>query len=182
MSTRPACIALCLAIAASAALARTKDKPAEKDSFDLVGHLALDGKGVTSAVITSHFSRSYLYTESSAAHTVTVIDTTDAARPKLLSSVSGSGSLLTAAGDVALISSESRTAVSAARTISIVDFSDKSNPKVVREFAGVTSITSDDRRGLVFLTNGEGLWILRRNQPLDPEIQERYAHDVVYNH
>ncbi len=182
MSSRPLWVAACLFLTAISALGRTKPKLVEKDSFDVVGHLDLSGLMVTAIVPTFHFSRNYLYAESAAAHTVTVIDVTESARPKLLSSVNGSGSLLAAAGDAALVSSEPRSTAGALRTISIVDFSDKANPKVTREFASVSSMVSDNQRGLVFLTNAEGLWILHRNQPLDPEIQERYAHDVVYNH
>jgi len=106
---------------------------------------------------------------------------TDSAHPKVLSRVNSSDSLLTAVGDVALMSSDTPSPAPA-KKISIVDFSDKTKPRVVREFVGVTSMTSDERRGLVFLTNAEGLWILHRNQPVDPEVQERYAHEVLYNH
>jgi hypothetical protein len=163
-------------------LARSKSKAAPTDSFDVVAHLALTGGAITSLVTTSHFSRSYLYTESLSSHTVTLFDVTDFASPKVLSRLNSSDSLLTAAGDAVLISADPSTPVPGGKKISIVDFSDKSNPKIVREFAGVTSMTADTPRGLVFLANAEGLWILHRNQPIDPEIEERYAHDVLYNH
>ena len=174
-------VALCCLLTAFGASARSKSEPAAKDSFDVVAHLSLDGFSVTSIVTTSHFSRNYLYAESSSAHTVTLLDVTDSAHPKVLSRVHSSDSLLTAVGDVAVVTSDPPSPA-AVKKISIVDFSDKTKPKVVREFAGVTSMTSDERRGLVFLTNAEGLWILHRNQAIDPEIQERYAHEVLYNH
>jgi len=174
-------VALCCLLTAFSASARSKSEPAPKDSFDVVAHLALDGVSVTSIVTTSHFSLNYLYATSSSAHTVTLLDVTDSAHPKVLSRVNSSDSLLTAVGDVALMSSDTPSPAPA-KKISIVDFSDKTKPRVVREFVGVTSMTSDERRGLVFLTNAEGLWILHRNQPVDPEVQERYAHEVLYNH
>jgi hypothetical protein len=174
----------CVLLIASVSPARNKDKKLpEKDSFDVVGHLVLDGGVVNHLVATKHFSSNYVYAESSDAHTLAVIDVTDAAHPRVLSVVNRTGSLLTAAGDAALVSADSPTpAAIPSRTISILDFSDKANPKVTREFVNVTSIGYDDQRGLVFLVNGEGMWVLHRNQPLDPEIQERYAHDVIYNH
>ena len=178
------CLLLCLSFTASSALARTKDKPAPpKDSFDVVGHVPLTGASVSHLISTRHYSSSYLYAEQSSG-SIAVIDVTDSTHPRVISSVSGNGNLLTANGDVALVSSEAQPPAvpSVAKTISIVDFSDKANPKVTRQFAGVTSMGSDDQRGLVFLVNADGLWILHRNQATDPEVQERYAHDVVYNH
>jgi hypothetical protein len=177
-------ILLCLSLSASSALARTKDKPAPpKDSFDVVGHVPLTGASVSHLISTRHYSSSYLYAEQSSGD-IAVIDVTDSTHPRVISSVSGPGKLVTATGDVALVSSETQppSTTSAAKTISIVDFSDKANPKVTRQFAGVTSMGSDDGRGLVFLVNADGLWILHRNQAIDPAVQERYAHDVVYNH
>ena len=41
-----------------------------------------------------------------------------------------------------------------------MDFSDPQHPKVAREFTGVTAMSRDDRRGLIFLTNDQGLSIL----------------------
>jgi hypothetical protein len=175
-------IVLCCNLAAVSSFGRSKRNATPKDSFDVIAHVALTGGAVTSLVITSHFSRNYLYSECLSSHTVTLFDVTDFARPKILSRVNSSDSLLTAAGDALLVSSDTSTAVPTAKKISIVDLSDKSKPKIVREFAGVTSMTTDAARGLVFLANADGLWILHRNQPIDQETQERYAHEVLYNH
>jgi hypothetical protein len=175
-------VVLCCTLAAFSSFARSKSEPAPKDSFDVVAHLALTGGAVTSLVTTSHFSRNYLYTQCLSSHIVTLFDVTDFATPKVLSQMSSSDSLLAAAGDAILISADPSASAPNVKKISIVDFSDKSKPKIVREFAGVTSMTVDAHRGLVFLANAEGLWILHRNQPIDPEIQERYAHEVLYNH
>jgi len=112
---------------------------------------------------------------------LTLLDVTDSAHPKVLSRTDSSNSLITAVGDVAMMSSDT-PAPAAVKKITIVDFSDKTKPKVVREFAGVTSMASDERRSLIFLTNAEGLWILHRKEATDPEVQERYAHEVLYNH
>ncbi len=58
------------------------------------------------------------------------------------------------------------------QSVSVLDVSDPANPREFRNFSGVTTILTDQDRGLIYLTNGEGLWILkqRRNQyqpPLD---------------
>ncbi len=42
----------------------------------------------------------------------------------------------------------------------LLDLSDPSHPRTLMTFDGVTSIVLDDRRNMIYLTNGEGLWIL----------------------
>ena len=175
--------------------ARTKARPAEmpQDQIDVLANLPVSGGPVTRFVMTKHYSRSYLYLEHSS-HIVTLVDVTDASHPALLADVDmggASGTLLTAAGDAALISSDGSAPVASAaqaaapaaeKTMTIVSFADKSHPQTIKQFRKVTCTALDDHRGLVFVANDEGLWILHRNPAEDPELQERYAHEVVYNH
>jgi hypothetical protein len=51
---------------------------------------------------------------------------------------------------------------------------------VTREFSGVTATSRDDRRGLIFVANGEGIWILRQHLAEDPEVEKAYANYVIY--
>jgi hypothetical protein len=62
-----------------------------------------------------------------------------------------------------------------------MDFSDPLHPKVAREFTGVTAISRDDRRGLIFVANPEGIWVLLQRLAEDPQIQIDYAHYIMYN-
>ena len=71
---------------------------------------------------------------------------------------------------------------SAVQTIRIMDFSDPLHPKVAREFTGVTALSRDDRRGLIFVANPEGVWILHQSFAEDPEVEKAYAHHVLYDH
>ena len=63
-----------------------------------------------------------------------------------------------------------------------MDFSDLLHPKVAREFAGVTAISRDQGRGLIFLANPEGIWILHQTFAEDPEVEKAYANYVLYSH
>jgi hypothetical protein len=56
------------------------------------------------------------------------------------------------------------------------------HPKVAREFAGVTAISRDERRGLIYVANAEGLSILYQSFAEDPEVEKAYAHHVLYDH
>ena len=44
----------------------------------------------------------------------------------------------------------------------VLDLSEPKNPKPLQTFDGVTRVLADDGRHLIYIANGEGLWILRR--------------------
>jgi hypothetical protein len=170
------------------ASAKSKTKPpvAPPDQIDILANVPVTGGPITRFTMTQHYSRSYLYLEH-ASHSLTLVDVTDARHPTVVANfdlpAAGSATVLTAAGDAALISSGSPTPNSVTeKTMTIVSFADRTHPQTIRQFAKVTCTALDDNRGLVFVANDEGLWILHRNPAEDPEVQERYAREVLYNH
>jgi len=163
--------------------------PAPKDEIEVVGHIPLTDGPVTRFLSTQHYSSYYLYAEHDAGRTVMLIDVTKTSRPSVLADVSypsnsGSDSLAVVAGTAALVTSEQAApkAAPGPQTIRIMDFSDPRNPKVAREFTGVTAMSRDDRRGLIFVANAEGIWILRQHLAEDPEVEKAYANYVLYSH
>lgn len=68
------------------------------------------------------------------------------------------------------------------QTIRIMNFSDPQHPVVDREFAGVTAISRDEGRGLIFIANPQGVWILRQRLAEDPEVEKAYEQRVLYDH
>jgi len=50
-------------------------------------------------------------------------------------------------------------------TVRVLDLSDPRNPKTLQEFNGVTSLLPDASHGLIYLTNNQGLWVLRYTRP-----------------
>jgi hypothetical protein len=169
-----------------------KVKPAAKDpqdAIEVVGQIPSTGGSVTRFLATRHYSRYYLYAEHGAGNDVTLIDVTKTSRPAVLADVpyplgGGSGSLVVVAGTAALVS-EAQGGSSpspAGQTFRIMDFSDPQHPKVAREFTGVTAMSRDDGRGLIFVANSEGIWILRQSLAEDPEVEKDYAKHVVYDH
>ena len=174
-----------------APLANAKKKPKAsptdpKDAIEVVGHILLTDTPVTRFLTTQHYSSYYLYAEHGAGKNVTLIDVTSTNQPLVLSNVpyasgSGSGSLMVVAGTAALVTSERAAPVAAPtpQTIRIMDFSVPQSPKIAREFTGVTATSTDDR-GLIFLANTDGIWILRRHLAEDPEVDKAYANYVLY--
>jgi hypothetical protein len=169
------------------ATAKTKAKAdSPHDQIDVLANVPVTGGPITRFTLTRHYSRSYLYMEH-ASHVVTLVDITDAQHPAVVANLdlpaTQSGTVLTAAGDAALISSEGAAPDAIKeKTMTIVNFADRAHPQTVRQFNKVTCTGADESRGLVFVANDEGLWILHRNPAEDPEVQERYAHEVLYNH
>lgn len=164
--------------------AKAKNKPAgPQDSIDVLANIPSTGGSVTRVTETQHYSRTYLYLEHSAGG-LTLVDITDARHPSVLGNLDVPGaSVLAAAGDAALVSSDAAPVASARpRTMTIMNFADPAHPQTVRQFTNVTCTAADNGRGLIFVANSEGLWILHRNPAEDPQVQENYAHEVLYNH
>jgi hypothetical protein len=162
--------------------------PGPNDEIQVVGHVPLTDGSVARFLATQHYSFYYLYAEREAGKSVTLIDVTNVSKPSVLANVpyssGGSDSLAAVAGTAALITSAPAAPASAAaaQTIRIMDFSDPRNPRVAREFTGVTAMSRDDRRGLIFVANTEGIWILRQHLAQDPEVEKAYANYVLYSH
>jgi hypothetical protein len=168
---------------------KVKTPPKEpEDAIEVVGHIPLTNGSVMRFLTTQHYSSYYLYAERAAGNGVTLVDVTKPARPSVLGDVAyapngGAGSLFAVAGTAALVADGQATSPTLApQTIRIMDFSDPLHPKVDHEFTGVTAVTRDERRGLIFLANAEGIWILHQNLAQDPEVEKAYAHHVIYDH
>jgi hypothetical protein len=168
---------------------KVKAMPKEpQDAIEVVGHIPLRNGSVMRFLTTQHYSSYYLYAERGAGNGVTLVDVTKPARPSVLGDVvyppgGGSANLFAVAGTAAVVADGQAMPVTLApQTIRIMDFSDPLHPKVDHEFTGVTAVTRDERRGLIFLANAEGIWILHQNLAQDPEVEKAYAHHVIYDH
>jgi hypothetical protein len=163
-----------------------KPKSPPQDSIEVIAHIAVGSGPVLRLLTTEHFSSYYLYAEHGAGASATLIDTTKPNQPAVLAEVAypsaGPDSLVVVSGTAALVASGGTPQPAAPTTIRILDFSDPRNPTVAREFSGVTAINRDDRRGLIFLANAAGVWILHQSRAVDPEVEKAYAHRVIYDH
>jgi hypothetical protein len=59
---------------------------------------------------------------------------------------------------------------------------DPERPRAERQFEGVTATLTDPYRGLIYLTNADGLWILRMEPATDVELEREYEKQILYNH
>ena len=158
--------------------------PPNADRISVIGHFPLSGAPVVQIASGFHWRRSYLYLVRGAAGPVTILDVTDPSMPKETGKLDIPGQeaskrVSEAVGNEVLLTSS--VSAPTPQTVTIMDFADRESPKVARQFSGVTSLMKDSSRGLVYLTNPEGLWVLRLDPAADVELQKQYEHYVLYN-
>lgn len=173
----PMTIAFAAAVAiTSAPRAFANNKPTEVPA-KVIAHLTLKEAPGSEMLLQSKGDKQYLYIQKASKQGFTVIDVTKPVLPTLVnhgaqSSDSTAGKLEIVGPDVGLAEVPDKNAKGVLRnsdspteTVKILDLSDPAHPKVLQTFTGVTSILQDSSRGLIYLANNDGLWILNHARP-----------------
>jgi hypothetical protein len=158
--------------------------PSNADRIHVIAHIPLAGEPVVQLTSGVHWRRSYLYLVHGSGAPVTILDVTDPAKPKETGKLDvpeqeANGTMTAAVGTEVLLTSSVSTPTP--QTVTIVNFADQAHPRVVQQFSGVTSVLKDRSRGIIYLTNPEGLWVLRLDPATDMELQKEYEKYVLYN-
>jgi hypothetical protein len=175
-ATLPNCVLICLALTA---LASASEKPASKPTdlpATVIAHLALPQATGTQMLLQKEEAKQYLYVQQAAKQGFMVVDVSKPERPTLLkrtaeSNQATAGNLQMVSPDVAIAEAPEKTPTTLTssnhptETVRVLDLSDPRNPKTLETFNKVTSLLPDGGNGLIYLTNNEGLWILRYNRP-----------------
>ena len=164
--------------------ALASEQPAPKPTdvpATVIAHLALPQATGSQMLLQKENSKQYLYVQQAGKQGFMIVDVTAPERPNLLkrtaeSNQSTTGNLQIVSPDVAIAEAPEKTPTtltSSARpteTVRVLDLSDPRNPKTLETFNKVTSVLPDGGHGLIYVTNNEGLWILRytRPAPLEP--------------
>ncbi|HWO29948.1 MAG TPA: hypothetical protein VNO32_14235 [Candidatus Acidoferrum sp.] len=143
-------------------------KPALQPA-SVVAHLALPGAAASQLELQQHGNKQYLYVEQASKEGFAIVDVTEPDQPNVIKSVAwpnqaSAGKLQMVSARLALAEApDTATAetISSTETLKLLDLSDPANPRTVLTFSGVTSTLADDARSLVYITNSEGLWILK---------------------
>ena len=179
-------LALAVAVVAtSAPRVSANNKPTEVPA-KVIAHLALKEAPGNEMLLQSKGDKQYLYVQKASKQGFTVIDVTKPVLPTLVnhgaqSSDATAGKLEIVGPDVGLAEVPDKNAKGVLRnsdspteTVKILDLSDPAHPKVLQTFTGVTSILQDPSRGLIYLANNDGLWILNHARPgLTPAKKKR---------
>jgi len=121
-------------------------------------------------------AKQYLYVQQAGKQGFMVVDVTRPEKPSLLKRTAESnqvtaGNLEMVSPAVAIAEAPEKTPATLTssthptETVRVLDLSDPHNPKTLETFNNVTSILPDGSRSLIYVTNNEGLWILRYSHP-----------------
>jgi hypothetical protein len=182
-------VLLPLLLALSAVVAGASDQPAPKPTdvpATVIAHLPLPQATGSQMLLQKENGKQYLYVQQAGKQGFMVVDVSRPEKPSLLKQTAGSNS--STAGNLEMVSpsvaiaeapeKNSSTLTSSAHpteTVRVLDLSDPKNPKTLETFNKVTSVLPDGGHGLIYLTNDEGLWVLRYNHPalIEPEKKKR---------
>jgi hypothetical protein len=142
----------------------------------VIAHLPLPQATGSQMLLQKENGRNYLYVQQASKQGFMIVDVTKPDKPNLLKRTAEAnqptaGNLEMVTPDIAIAEAPEKkptTLTSSSHpteTIRILDLSDPHNPKTLQEFNGVTSLLPDGGHGLIYLTNNQGLWILRYNRP-----------------
>ena len=149
--------------------------PAEQP-VTIVAHVPLSGSPTNQMDLRENDGKQYLYIGANSNQGVTIVDVTNPGQPNVVRRLSwpneaSSGRLQLVSVGLALAEgpdsgSMAADPVPSTRTVTVLDLSDPANPRAVLSFSGVTSTLNDEAHSLVYITNSEGLWIVRNNKAL----------------
>jgi hypothetical protein len=148
----------------------------------VIAHLPLPQATGNQMLLQKDNGKSYLYVQQASKQGFMIVDVTHPDKPNLLKRTAQpnqatAGNLEMVSPDVAIARVPEKTPNTLTstnhptETVRVLDLSDPHNPKTLQQFDRVTSLLPDGGHGLIFLTNNEGLWVLRYNRPpiLEPE-------------
>jgi hypothetical protein len=155
------------------------EQPAPKPTdvpATVVAHLPLPQATGGQMLLQRENGKQYLYVQQAAKQGFMVVDVTKPEKPSLLkrtaeSNQATSGNLEMVSPDVAIAEAPEKTPTTLTssnhptETVRVLDLSDPRNPKTLETFNKVTSILPDGTHSLIYITNNEGLWILRYAHP-----------------
>lgn len=177
--SRAAVAFLAIGIAAAPSIfAQPKAKKAVVSNLGVIAHLQLDGGTATRMLLVQKDGKQYLYVGLSSSSGVCIFDVTKPADPRKVEKFAGAGGAQAAdfqlVGDTLAVTSRTGEAAAISsnvppRSVTILNMSDPANPQQIQTFADVTSVVADDARGLIYLSNGEGLWVVQAKQPAKAE-------------
>ena len=158
------------ALAGEQPAAKPTDVPAT-----VIAHLPLPQATGNQMLLQRDSAKQYLYVQQAGKQGFMVVDVSRPEKPSLVKrtveSNATSGNMEMVSPNVAIAEAPEKTATTLTssnhltETVRVLDLSDPHNPKTLETFNKVTSMLPDGSRSLIYLTNNEGLWILRYNHP-----------------
>lgn len=151
------------------------EKPTDVPAF-VIAHLPLPQATGSQMLLQKKDEKQYLYVQQASKQGFMIVDVTKPDKPSLLkrtaeSNQATAGNLQMVSPEVAIAEAPEKTPTTLTssnrptETVRLLDLSDPRNPKTLETFNKVTSLLPDGHHGLIYLTNDDGLWVLRYNRP-----------------
>ena len=170
---------LLVLLPAWAVVAISSEQPALKPTdvpATVIAHLPLPQATGSQMLLQRENAKEYLYVQQASKQGFMIVDVTKPERPNLLkrsaqADQATAGNLEMVSPDVAIAQAPEKTSSTLTsnnhptETVRVLDMSDPRNPKTLETFTKVSSLLPDGGHGLIYLTNNEGLWILRYSRP-----------------
>jgi len=165
-----ASLLLLASVSPSAAQKKQQKGPSEeKEEIQVLANLPLRDMKVDQMFVKEWNNKTYLYLHQPKEDTYALVDVTNPENPTLVNRDSIKGSAPegpVADSPLAITTTKEEGSAKAVaelptQTINFVDLTNPKDLKTVKTFKGVTSMYSDEANKLVYLVNGEGLWIVR---------------------
>jgi len=170
---------LLVLLPAWAVVAISSEQPAPKPTdvpATVIAHLPLPQATGSQMLLQRENAKEYLYVQQASKQGFMIVDVTKPERPNLLkrsaqADQATAGNLEMVSPDVAIAQAPEKTSSTLTsnnhptETVRVLDMSDPRNPKTLETFTKVSSLLPDGGHGLIYLTNNEGLWILRYSRP-----------------
>jgi hypothetical protein len=167
---RAALLMVAVGIAAAPAVyAKPNSKRAPGQPPNMVAHVPLSGGSVTRMLLVKKSGKEYLVLGLDSAAQVAILDVSEPGQPRLVDTAEGSAG--PPSTEVKLVADTLKFfGTSDAESVS------SSGPKEIRSLSGVTTFMKDKARGLIYVANGEGLWIVKTKQKADADaITDNYG-------
>jgi len=166
---------LLLPLVLASASEPTASKPTDVPAT-VIAHLPLPQADGSQMLLQRENAKLYLYVQQAAKQGFMVVDVTRPEKPSLLkrtaeSNQATNGNLEMVSPNIAISEAPEKTPTTLTssnhptETVRVLDLSDPHNPKTLETFNKVSSILPDSGHSLIYLTNNEGLWILRYSHP-----------------
>jgi hypothetical protein len=152
-----------------------KPKPTEVPA-EVIAHLRLESPAGSQMVLQTVGDKHYLYIQQAGKQGYMIVNVTKPEFPSFVNrqaktNDATAGNLQLMGSDLGVAEVPDKNAkgtiqsgTSPTETVRILDLSDPEHPKTLQTFKNVTSVLGDGGRGIIYLANDEGLWVLKHRR------------------
>ena len=151
-------------VGAPAVHAKPNSKNTAGNPANVVAHVELsDGPAIRMLLVKKN-GKEYLVLGLDSSSHVAILDVSEPSKPRTVDTVAGAAGV-PAAELIVVADTLTLFGTSAAESAA------SAGPKELRSLSGVTAFVKDRAHGLIYATNGDGLWILKTKERADDEAQ-----------